>query len=94
MTLFQYADAKFQVLTQELQVQYSVSKDAQTKACMWLIKTQHAFYRWISVPTLLCELFLVKVGLMKSPEIIPRAKKAPPIAEPSNAEVPSDQKVH
>lgn len=93
MTLFQFADARFQKLTQELQIEYSVAKDAETKTCMWLIRTQHAFFRWIAVPKIIFQLFLVKAGLTAGPTVIARAKKAP-LPEATDAEVPRNQEIH
>ena len=87
MTFFEFLDNKFRYSAIELQKGYKVSVDAEMKAGQWLIKQQHRCYRWLSVPRLIFDFILIKVGLMTEP------KKFEPAIYPTPVAVPPAPKV-
>lgn len=64
MTFFDFLDNRFRLLSLSLQETYSISKDAEAKSAGFLIRRQHAFFRWLSVPKLLFWFLLIQVRLL------------------------------
>lgn len=67
MTIYQYCDRKFQNLSIELQTNFSIAKEAQTKSLLFILSAQRFFYKWISVPRFLFCYFLTAIGIFELP---------------------------
>lgn len=68
MTLFQYLDERYRSLNLELQVEYTVSKEAELKASYALIQYQRNTLKILKMPAILLRYFLIHLGWMKKPE--------------------------
>lgn len=83
MTLYQYCDLKFQNVSFDLQKNFSIKKEGQTKALLFILNSQRIFFKWISVPMFICLYFITKLGLLSlPPNRLEELKKASGKASP------------
>lgn len=80
MKLFDYLDTKFQVMSVELQSNFTILKDSEMKAMYKILEWYRSALKYLLIPKVLVEWLLVCIGLRKAP-ISPL--KAAPVPTPT-----------
>lgn len=98
MTLFSYLDHKYRKLNLELQVNYTIAKEAELKAAYELIQWQRTLFKFLTIPLLFLKYILINLHILNSPIVESEAISAPnnviPIVPIDLEETPNQEEVH
>lgn len=87
MTFFDFLDIRYRSLNLELQVHYTIAKDAELKAAYQLIQGQRVFFKWLQMPILIMKFLLVQLHLLKTPTLLTRQElDDAPLESPASTE--------